>query len=92
MGELLKTLKEQNSSDLTLLNRLEDEEEILLAQFCPWEIRFKDIDPDTGEISQDSLICVCKDERSAYFIMEAIISYMKEFDEPNREFYKKLTV
>jgi hypothetical protein len=78
--------------DLTLLDGLGDEDEIPLAQFYPWEIRFKDIDPDTGDISQDKLICVCPDEISANWVFQSLKMMMAEFDEPNREIYKKMTI
>lgn len=55
------------------------------------EIRFKMIDPDTGNISQDKLVCRCEDERSANLVLNALHLYLAKYDDPNREFYKKQT-
>jgi hypothetical protein len=55
-----------------------------------FEIRFKDIDPDTGEISQDEKICVCEDPRSANWVRHSLEHewYSPEgSQDPNREFY-----
>jgi len=52
------------------------------------EVRFKDIDPDTGGISQDKLVCCCPDEKSSKFVLAAIKNFeaIAGFD-PNREYY-----
>jgi hypothetical protein len=73
-------------------SKMSFEKDIPLANFYPWEIRFKDIDPDTGDISQDELICVCPDEISANWVFQSLKMMMAEFDEPNREIYKKMTI
>lgn len=49
------------------------------------EIRFKDIDPDSGKISQDKLLATSKKENDAELIRLALINTYD--DEPNREFY-----
>ncbi len=52
------------------------------------EIRFKDIDPDTGGISQDKLVCSCPNERSSKFVLQAIKNFETINDgDPNREYY-----
>jgi hypothetical protein len=57
-----------------------------------FQIRFKDIDPDTGETSQDLLICVCEDETLAGWTKTSIERDWFSEDgpsDPNREFYIK---
>lgn len=50
------------------------------------EIRYKDIDPDTGEITNDQLVCQCPNPS----ITERILSLLiEDNDEPNRDFYIK---
>lgn len=49
-----------------------------------WEIRFKDIDPDTGDISQDLPVAITTKEEYANTIMHALNRYSYE---PNREYY-----
>lgn len=54
------------------------------------EIRYRDIDPDTGEVSTDRLMCTCDDERIANWIFLAIDKDMSlNYDDPNREIYIK---
>ena len=49
-----------------------------------WEIRFKDVDADTGEICQDKPIAISLSEKYANYICNALT----KFDyEPNRDFY-----
>jgi len=55
-----------------------------------FNVKFKDIDPDTGNISQDMVICVCEDELNARWIKESIeFEWFSEngANDPNREFY-----
>jgi hypothetical protein len=49
------------------------------------EIRFRDIDPDTGEVSQDRRICLCESERMKNWVLNALLA--SEEDSPNREIY-----
>ena len=55
-----------------------------------FEVRFKDIDPDTGKISQDKKICECEDHQSANWVRHSL-GYEWHSPEgaqdPNREFY-----
>lgn len=51
------------------------------------EIRFRDIDPDTGLISQDKQIAVCESETSASWVLEALSKLQEEELDPNREIY-----
>jgi hypothetical protein len=54
------------------------------------EVRYRDIDPDTGEISSCGLICRCKDIDNANWIKLAIERdwYSENGPcDPNREFY-----
>ncbi len=51
------------------------------------EIRFRDIDPDTGEVSQDRLIAICDSVRMSNWVKQAI--ELTITDEPNREIYTK---
>jgi len=55
-----------------------------------FEVRFKDIDPDTGEISQDKRICECADHMEAFWVLKSLESEWFSSDgaqDPNREFY-----
>jgi hypothetical protein len=54
------------------------------------EIRFKDTDPDTGEVSQDKRICICENEISANWILHALNLAQAEETDPNREIYSNL--
>jgi hypothetical protein len=49
------------------------------------EIRFRDIDPDTGEVSQDRRICLCESERMKNWVLNALLA--SEEDSPNLEIY-----
>ena len=51
------------------------------------EIRFRDIDPDTGEVSRDELIAVCYSVRMSNWVKQAIEITVE--GEPNREIYTK---
>jgi hypothetical protein len=52
------------------------------------EIRYKDIDPDTGDITNDALVCMCPTEMIANWVYSALVRDMSlDYDEPNREFY-----
>jgi len=55
-----------------------------------YQVRFKDIDPDTGLVSQDKMIAGCDSFESAEWVKGAInaqwFSPGGECD-PNREFY-----
>jgi hypothetical protein len=51
------------------------------------EIRFKDIDPDTGDVSQDKLIATCESESMAKWILYGLMLVEKECHDPNRELY-----
>lgn len=54
------------------------------------EIWFKDIDPDTGNISQEKRLCVCESEIIANWVMLALEKDMSlDYDEPNRELFFK---
>ena len=57
------------------------------------EIRYKDIDPDTGDIIRDELVCQCPNEMLADWVYSALVRDMSlDYDEPNREFYIKKLV
>jgi hypothetical protein len=49
------------------------------------EIRFRDIDPDTGDISQDMKIATCEVASHAEWIKHAL--EMEGSEDPNRDFY-----
>ncbi len=54
------------------------------------EIRYRDIDPDSGDITTDRIICTCYTELTANWVHSAIVRDMSlDFDEPNREIYIK---
>jgi hypothetical protein len=58
-----------------------------------YEIRYKDINPDTGDVSNDSPIAICQSENWANIIKDLIIKdYMEVESDPNRDFYIKETV
>jgi hypothetical protein len=55
-----------------------------------YEIRYKDIDPDTGDITNDQMICQCPTEMLAEWVYSAIVRDMSlDYDEPNRDIYIK---
>jgi hypothetical protein len=57
-----------------------------------FEVRFKDIDPDTGSVSQDQILCECKDHEAAFWIQKSLEYHWFSEDgaqDPNREFYIK---
>lgn len=51
------------------------------------EIRFRDIDPDTGLTSQDKQIALCESETSAAWVLQALDKLQLDQHDPNREFY-----
>lgn len=56
----------------------------------PIEIKYKDIDPDTGNITSDEIISVCKDLDNAKWVKLSIEENWygdKGPSDPNREFY-----
>jgi hypothetical protein len=70
--------------DHTKVNVLEYKEKEMI------EIRYKDIDPDSGNITTDNLICYCESPLIAEWVYSAIIRDMSlDYDEPNREIYIK---
>lgn len=55
-----------------------------------FEVRFKDIDPDTGEVSQDKRICECEDPQEAFWVLKSVEREWHSPEgtqDPNREFY-----
>jgi hypothetical protein len=57
-----------------------------------FEVRFKDIDPDTGSISQDKRVCECEDYQEAFWVQKSLESQWFSSEgaqDPNREFYIK---
>lgn len=50
-------------------------------------VKFRDIDPDTGSISQDLLVATCADEHYAQWVMQALMRENAEIGMENREFY-----
>ena len=55
-----------------------------------YEIRFKDIDPDTGNISQDQLVLVVEGIDDVAHMLETLAKeYMDTEHDPNRVFYFK---
>ena len=53
-----------------------------------WEIRYRDIDPDTGLESNDDLVCIGITEATANGLRKTIErDYMECESNPNREFY-----
>lgn len=56
----------------------------------PYEIRFKDIDPDTGQVSQDRRVVVVDGKGTAEEMVSNIHKeYMDHEHDPNRIFYFK---
>ena len=54
------------------------------------EIRYKDINPDTDDITNDQMICQCPTEMLAEWVYSALVRDMSlDYDNPNREFYIK---
>ena len=54
------------------------------------EIRYRDIDPDSGDITNDQMICQCPTEMLAEWVYSALVRDMSlDYDNPNREFYIK---
>jgi len=57
-----------------------------------FEVRFKDINPDSGDVSQDEKICECADHQSAFWVLKSLEFEWFSDDgarDPNREFYIK---
>jgi hypothetical protein len=57
-----------------------------------FEVRFKDIDPDTGYVSHDQIICECEDHQNAFWVQQSLEHQWFSEDgaqDPNREFYIK---
>ena len=52
-----------------------------------YQIRFRDIDPDTGFVSQDKLIAFCETMSSANWVIYGLHLTMQEDNDPNREIY-----
>lgn len=38
-----------------------------------YQVRFKDIDPDSGTVSQDEFFCMCQEENTAKLILSLVI-------------------
>lgn len=56
------------------------------------EIRCKDFDPDSGDITRDELVCQCPTEIIANWVYQTLVRDMSlddTYDYPNREFYIK---
>ena len=54
------------------------------------EIWYKDIDPDTGNISTERRLCVCENDLIANWVMLALLKDMSlDYDNPNRELFFK---
>ena len=51
------------------------------------QIKFKDIDPDSGRISQEKVIATCETNEQAKWIIEALY---KHSEEPNRDFFREV--
>lgn len=55
-----------------------------------YELRFKDIDPDTGMTSQDTLLAMTFDLKRAELIKDCLEEkWFSNDGDPNREFYIK---
>jgi hypothetical protein len=58
-----------------------------------FEIRYRDIDPDSGELTKDQIICTCYSKLTTEWVYSAIVRDMSlDYDEPNREIYIKSTI
>ena len=54
------------------------------------EIWYKDTDPDTGNISNESRLCICESDLIANWVMLALLKDMSlDYDNPNRELFFK---
>ena len=54
------------------------------------EIWYKDIDPDTGNTTNEKRLCVCESDLIANWVMMALLKDMSlDYDEPNRELFFK---
>ena len=51
------------------------------------DVRFKDMDPDTGYISQDKLMATCMNSGLATLIKNCLEKEYSEEGNPNRDFY-----
>lgn len=51
-----------------------------------YEVRLKDIDPDTGSVTQDKRVAVCDNDKDAEILL-GILTTHQDNDDPNREFY-----
>lgn len=55
-----------------------------------YQVRFKDIDPDSGSVENDGILCICPNEKIAKHILNLIEKDWYSEDgpkDPNREFY-----
>jgi hypothetical protein len=53
-----------------------------------YEVRYKDIDPDTGDVTSDTRLAVCESQDKAEWVKSAIASdYFDNASDPNRDFY-----
>jgi hypothetical protein len=50
-------------------------------------VKFRDIDPDEGTISQDGTVATCEDEQLAKWVKSALERDNADLGSPNREFY-----
>jgi hypothetical protein len=55
-----------------------------------YEIRFKDINPDSGDVSQDVMLATSESEMYARWIVHSLGFDNAENGDPNREFYISL--
>jgi hypothetical protein len=63
-------------------------EKVYIKEF--WEVRFRDIDPDTSYVAQDKLMALCVTSDSASMLKEIIQDHYGNVEQdPNREFYIK---
>ena len=55
-----------------------------------WEVRFRDIDPDTGYTSQDKMLCIAFSKENAERLANLLAAdYMENVSDPNREFFTR---
>ena len=52
-----------------------------------FEIRYKDTDPDTGKVIEDTKVASCDNQYTARWVMKSLVLSMLEAGEPNREIY-----
>jgi hypothetical protein len=101
LNNLLETIQRNavdNKSEITnvqmFVQSWKEEMEIEQSQVSKvielWEVRFRDIDPDTGYTSQDKALYIAFSKVDAERLANLLATdYMENVSDPNREFFAR---